>query len=881
MTLQELLGELAERKIQVSVENDNLRFRAPAGAVTAAIREQLRRFKPELLKLCGAGHLPCGPAGDAIPSVPVVDSYPLSSAQLRLWNAQQLTHARNRFHLCSAMEVAGPLRIPALHFAFAVVQAEQDALRTVFQQHKNEVRQKIQHEFSVDIAVVDISRSPEAVADRLIGQLVTTINDYPLPLEREPPWRVCCIRKNADRHAVVLAIHHIIADAWSIDVLFKRVSVIYNLLLRGLPARHERKTVRYVDFVSWRDRSLAAAESKLDEWRERLTDVQAFPPLPGHKPGVRSGSRKGNRRTVRLDNALISNLRELSADAGVSLFTVLLAGFKILVYHLTGCRDILVCIPVAAREHPDLLALIGYVNEIVTVRSRIDGATTINQFLQALQTEMTTTAAPPILPLERLSELQELRQIPLQRMLVTMQKYALPALDAVRIKRLEKMRGIVDFDMTLAFRMGRHQVTLIVEYPEREFSDETVDSYLQAFNDVLAQLPQHRMLAVDTLASPRDIRPLPSPSPSPTTAPAEDVEASAPHSNTLEWQLQRIWSDVMARSVGIDDNVFDLGANSFQIMRVFNIVRERFGKPLPLALILEAPTIRLFADRIEQDIDFRWRALVPIASGSGPPLFCVHGVAGNIVGYHPLASRLRRGQPVCGLQAVGMDGTRAPLTTVEAMATHYIAEIKTVAPHGPYLLCGHSFGGTVCYEMARQLSSAGEMAPVLAFFDTDAPRHLDRLTRVERKNRRLTSVRQRSVYHFERMFMRRPSAAIAHVRRRSQEIRRRIRNRIWRFRVNRQIDRQVEMPRTLWNVREACWAAAAAYNPGTYDGPIIVFRARQAGVGRVTGSTLGWERLSTGPIDVVDISGDHVSLLHEPHVRVVAQTLQRYIDRTQ
>src|SRR5262249_30812166 len=146
-----------------------------------------------------------------------------------------------------------------------------------------------------------------------------------------------------------------------------------------------------------------------------------------------------------------------------------------------------------------------------------------------------------------------------------------------------------------------------------------------------------------------------------------------------------------------------------------------------------------------------WSSLVPIRpSGSKPPLFCVHAAGANVLIYRPLARHLSPDQPVYALQAQGLDGIKLPYTNVEEMATHYIKEILTVQPNGPYFLLGASFGGLVVYEMAQQLIAMGEKVALLVLFDTYFPI----LTHYQRLRSHLDNLSQNGVKNYFKELMR-------------------------------------------------------------------------------------------------------------------------------
>jgi amino acid adenylation domain-containing protein len=195
--------------------------------------------------------------------------------------------------------------------------------------------------------------------------------------------------------------------------------------------------------------------------------------------------------------------------------------------------------------------------------------------------------------------------------------------------------------------------------------------------------------------------------------------------DVLELELARIWRELFQLdSVGVRDDFFELGGHSLSAGRLFAKIQKSFGKNLPPTALLGAPTIAQLAVllRGEQEIP-RWSSLVPIQTGgSRPPLFCMHAGGGTVLYYHDLARELGPDQPVYGLQARGLYGGMPPHAEVEEMAAHYIREIRTVQPQGPYSLAGFCFGGVLAFAMAQQLRREGAEVALLASFDGGSPR---------------------------------------------------------------------------------------------------------------------------------------------------------------
>ena len=186
-------------------------------------------------------------------------------------------------------------------------------------------------------------------------------------------------------------------------------------------------------------------------------------------------------------------------------------------------------------------------------------------------------------------------------------------------------------------------------------------------------------------------------------------------------QLMSIWKELLGiDSVAPDQNYFDLGGDSSLAVHLFAQIERVFNVKLPLATLFEAPTIEELARILRREArSSGWSPLVAIqAAGSRPPFFCVHGAGGNVLIYRDLARRLGSDQPFYGLQAPGLDGSCPPLARVEDMAALYAKEIRRVQPSGPYFLGGYCLGGTIAFEIARQIQAQGERVALLAMFDT-------------------------------------------------------------------------------------------------------------------------------------------------------------------
>ena len=354
-------------------------------------------------------------------------------------------------------------------------------------------------------------------------------------------------------------------------------------------------------------------------------------------------------------------------------------------------------------------------------------------------------------------------------------------------------------------------------------------------------------------------------------------------------QLLTIWERLIgAHPIHPDDNFFDLGGNSLTALRLFAEIKKNFQKDLPLSTLLEAPTAARLAAVLQQETDASMpsRSLVPIQTkGAKPPFFCIHGGGGHVLFYYDMARRLGDDQPFYGLQAQGMDGKSPRHLCLEDMASHYIGEMKTVQPIGPYYLGGVSLGGVIAYEMAQQLQANGEKVSLLALFEGLHPDFPQTRPGVPDWARLLCNLYRTIEHHAGSVWMLERGKKWPYLREKAMKAREEIgealvvQSKKIRGRVYAGTGKTV--PPALEEVQSHSYIAWMNYKPTPYPGAITLFRATNQPLGIVPDPTLGWKDLPAGGVEIHDVPGYHAAIVSEPRVRFLVAKLRPLLEKAQ
>ncbi len=503
--VRDWLADLKQKEVQLWVEGEQLRCSAPRGTLTPTLVAQLQQHKAELITFLRQSTALRPPA--AIRPLDRAGALPLSFAQQRLWFLDQLGYGK-AYHTGFAVKLAGPLTIAALQQALDAIVQRHEILRTTFAQRDGEPQQVTHAPQPVTLALTDLRMLAAADQTAAVQHVLAAEQQQSFDLTRDPMLRACLVQIGAAEAILLLTLHHIAADGWSMDVLARELSELYAACVESRPASLPDLPIQYADFAVWQRAWLQGAvlEEQLRYWRHQLADA---PPLlnlsiASTRPAAPAESLRGQNLKFSLTTELTQGLRRLGRQAGTTLFMTLLAAFQILLARYSNQDDLVVGTPVANRTHKATEELIGFFVNTLPLRAQLAGNPTVLEVLA--QVRQTTLAAyeHQDVPFERLVE--ELRMArsadrnPLVQVLFTLQntfqgQFTLPGLKAsllppaVTTARLDLEVDIIEvedylegwwvynadrFDAAAMQRMVGHFQTLLagmVENPSRRVGD--------------------------------------------------------------------------------------------------------------------------------------------------------------------------------------------------------------------------------------------------------------------------------------------------------------------------------------------------------------------------------------------------------------------------
>jgi len=430
-------------------------------------------------------------------------AYPLSFSQRRLWFLDQLTPGSAAYTIPAAFRFRAGLNEEAMRLALADVVARHASLRTTFHETAAGPVQRVAEAVQLEIPTVDLRQMGAEERQREARRVTGEAFRRPFDLSRGPLLRALIVRLDDADSLLFVAVHHIVSDGWSMQVLNLELRTAYAARQAGEAPALPPLPLQYSDFAAWQRARLdsEAMDQELQHWRRRLQGAPASLELPTDRPRPAVQSTQGARLTMVLPRELAGRLRGIAQDAQATLFMTLLAAFGVLLKRYSGQEDILVGTPVAGRQRRELGGLIGFFVNTLVLRADLSGTPTFRDLLGRLREETLDALEHQELPFERLVEelapSRDLSRSPLFQVMFVMQNTREPALQALEDQLQKARRGDLrrihwalegaqsKFDLTLTAAEEGGGLRLTLEYASEIFEEATARRLLEHYRTLL------------------------------------------------------------------------------------------------------------------------------------------------------------------------------------------------------------------------------------------------------------------------------------------------------------------------------------------------------------------------------------------------------------
>jgi amino acid adenylation domain-containing protein len=422
----------------------------------------------------------------------VADPCALSFAQERLWFLDQLEPGSSAYNISGALRLTGHLKVAALEWSLNEIIRRHEALRTIFVSGNGQPVQMIAPPQAFPLPLIDLSALPEARRESKANQLAREEASRPFDLAAGPLIRATVLQLAPEKHVLLVTMHHIISDGWSMGIFNRELSTMYEAFSKGNFSPLPELPIQYADFALWQKKWLRGEvlESQLMFWKEQLKDITTLE-LPTDHPRPAAQTFNGARHTFELSGVTTKGLKDLSRKEGVTLFMTLLAAFQCLLHRYTGQKDIVVGSPIANRNHAEVEGLIGFFVNTLLMRTDTSGNPTFRELLGRVQLTALGAYAHQDLPFEKLVEElrpeRDLSRNPLFQVMFALQNVPVSNLQftGLTVDRMELQVSRTRFDLEVHLREDSEGLGGVFIYNTDLFDNTTIERMLEHYQRIL------------------------------------------------------------------------------------------------------------------------------------------------------------------------------------------------------------------------------------------------------------------------------------------------------------------------------------------------------------------------------------------------------------
>ena len=783
--------------------------------------------------------------------------FPCSVVQKTCWYLDRMSPGTPANNIAVRFRLEGPLHISSLEEALRLVMARHEVLRTRFVTSGDEPHQLVEAEAKFSLPVIDLRGLEEAQRAPEVDRLSCEEARIGFDIEQGPLFRGKLLQVGEQDFVLLLTMHHIISDGWSIGIVTDEMGRFYRILEEGGESSLEPLAIQYADYACWQQESMKNGE--LDQQVQELKNrLDGFAPIsiPTDFDRPPSAILKGEIRSRVLPRTLTDPVKRFSDQQGCTLFVSMLAAFAALMAHESGQTDLAIRTQVSGRDQLELEPLIGWFVNSVILRVDSSGNPLFKELVHRSRHVVLDNMKYQHVPFERvMSEIQPklsyARQLPFQVNFIFQRDFVRPW-EHVGLKMTalpSKSTGtFVDLNFFLVERADgwRASVDVNTEVFDPKIADHLLENYSRILEAVVAS-PDVRI--DDLKLNKRTVSKITS-----THLSLATPDTFVPARNDHEQAVIDIWERVLkVTRIGALTNFFDLGGNSLSAVRMLVALREQFGRDIKLSELFAEPSPAAMSAVISgQAIDAMTQDIIPVQpSGTRTPFFMFGG--GHF--FRSLAKCVGEDQPFLAVSLAKYRDADTPddyiTVPLGARRPEVARELASLLMErhgkGPFYLGGWCADGITAYETARVIEERGGNVATVVLIDAINPQHYTETgTLVRSAANTMELLRDTMTCTFRNGLMSSVSAVVKTV------------------------------PPLMKRARERI-AVIQQYklHHATSNFPVLVLRPAEIPINE---QDLGWSRSCKGAISVVQVPGEHSSLFRDQNLSVVAQQIRKHLD---
>jgi hypothetical protein len=433
---------------------------------------------------------------DITPQNRDTNTFPLSFAQQRLWFIDQLEPGNIALNLSLSIGLKGSLNVKALEASFQELVNRHEVLRTTFTTLQGQPVQVISPNLSLELAVVDLQALPANERESKMLQLATAEAHQPFDLTKDTLLRVTLLQLAKSEYALLLTMHHIISDGWSVGVLVREIAALYEAYSSGKLSALPQLPIQYVDFAVWQRKWLQGGklETQLAYWQQQLGGELPVLQLPTDFPRPAIQTFRGKRQQLVLPKSLSEQLKTWNQQEGITLFMVLLAALQTLLYWYTGQEDIVIGTDIANRNQAETKDLIGFFINQLVLRINLSGNSSFEDLLRQVREVALGAYTHQDLPFDKLvntlNPLRNMAHAPLFQVKLVLENTQIPSLQlkGVNATPLRIEKKTTQLDLLWEVVETEQGIVVVLEYNTDLFLDQTATRMLKNFEILLNQI---------------------------------------------------------------------------------------------------------------------------------------------------------------------------------------------------------------------------------------------------------------------------------------------------------------------------------------------------------------------------------------------------------